>query len=76
MKKAVVRLDAAGYGPYMKMVIHDEVVFSIPNHMIEAALPEISEIMSVTDGSFAVDLLAEAEGPYSNNWGEKYAAAA
>lgn len=76
MKKAVVRLDAAGYGPYMKMVIHDEVVFSIPNHLIEAALPEISEIMSVTDGSFAVDLLAEAEGPYSENWGQKYAAAA
>lgn len=76
MKKAVVRLDAAGYGPFMKMVIHDEVVFSIPDHLVESALPEISEIMSVTDGSFAVDLLAEAEGPFKNSWGDKYAQAA
>lgn len=75
MKKAVVRLDAAGYGPYMKMVIHDEVVFSMPEGMIEQALPEIEEIMSYTDGEFAVDLLAEPEGPYQN-WGQKYLAAA
>jgi DNA polymerase-1 len=75
MKKAVVRLDAAGFGPYMKMVIHDEVVFSMPDELIEEALPQIQEIMSVTDGSFAVNLLAEPEGPFAN-WGSKYAQAA
>lgn len=75
MKQAVVRLDAAGYGPYMKMVIHDEVVFSMPDHMIEEALPEIQEIMSVTNGEWAVPLIAEPEGPYAR-WGDKYADAA
>lgn len=73
MKKAVVRLDAAGYGPFMKMIIHDEVVFSMPDHMIEAARIEIEQIMSVTTDEFAVHLLAEPEGPYAR-WGDKYLA--
>lgn len=76
MKKAVVRLDAAGYGPFMKMVIHDEVVFSIPDHLVESAKIEISEIMSVTSDEWAVPLLAEAEGPFAGSWGDKYADAA
>lgn len=76
MKKAIIRLDAAGYGEYMKMVIHDEVVFSMPDHMVEAALPEISQIMSYTNGEYAVPLLAEAEGPFKGSWGDKYAKAA
>lgn len=72
MKKAVVRLDAAGFGPYMKMVIHDEVVFSMPEDMVAEANPEIAEIMSYTNGEFAVNLPAEPEGPFRKSWGEKY----
>lgn len=71
MKKAVVRLDAAGFGPYMKMVIHDEVVFSMPEELVAEANPEIAEIMSYMDGEFAVNLPAEPEGPF-NRWGDKY----
>lgn len=71
MKQALVKLDAAGYGPYMVMVIHDEVVFSMPREMVGRALPEIQSLMSVMDGSYAVDLPAEPEGPYEN-WGIKY----
>lgn len=71
MKQALVKLDAAGYGPYMVMVIHDEVVFSLPEHMVEKSLPEITALMSVMDGSYAVDLPAEPEGPFQK-WGEKY----
>lgn len=75
MKKAVCRLDAAGYGEFMQMVIHDEVVLSMPQELIEEAKPHIAEIMSYTDGHFAVDLLAEPEGGYER-WGSKYADAA
>lgn len=74
MKKAVVRLEAAGYGPYMQMVIHDEVIFSMPPEMVEDALPEIQDLMSYVDGEFAVDLLAEPEIIGDTNWGAKYAA--
>ena len=75
MKKAVVRLDAAGFGPYMKMVIHDEVVFSMPESMVAEANPEIASIMSYMDGEFAVNLPAEPEGPFPT-WGSKYKDAA
>jgi DNA polymerase-1 len=71
MKKAIVRLDAAGYGPYMQMAIHDEMIFSIPEHMVEKALPEIQELMSYCNGEFAVDLPAEPE-VIGNRWGIKY----
>lgn len=71
MKKSLIRLDAAGLGEWMKMPIHDEIVMSMPKDLIEESKPEIASIMSVTDGSFAVDLLAEPEGPYKS-WGAKY----
>jgi DNA polymerase-1 len=74
MKKAIVRLDAAGYGPYMQMAIHDEMIFSMPAEMVEDALPEIEALMSYCNGEFAVDLPAEPEVIGSTNWGEKYAA--
>jgi len=73
MKQAIVRLDAAGYGPYMQMAIHDEMIFSIPPHMLEKALPEIQDLMSYCNGEFDVDLPAEPEVIGSKNWGEKYA---
>jgi DNA polymerase-1 len=73
MKKAIVRLDAAGFGPYMQMAIHDEMIFSIPEEMVEEALPRIQELMSYCDGEFAVDLPAEPE-VIGDRWGLKYAA--
>lgn len=74
MKKAIVRLDAAGYGPYMQMAIHDEMIFSMPEDMVERALPEIEELMSYCNGEFGVDLPAEPEIIGKKSWGEKYAA--
>lgn len=74
MKKAIVKLDAAGYGPYMQIAIHDEMIFSLPPEMVEQALPEIQALMSYCDGEFDVDLPAEPEIIGSLNWGSKYAA--
>ena len=73
MKKAIVRLDAAGYGPYMQMAIHDEMIFSMPEDMVEKALPEIEALMSYVNGEFDVDLPAEPEIIGSESWGQKYA---
>lgn len=72
MKKAIIRLDAAGYGPYMKMVIHDEVVFSLPEDMLEQAEQEIPEIMSYKNGEYDVNLLADVDSRLTD-WGTKYA---
>lgn len=73
MKKAIVRLDAAGYTPWMQMAIHDEMIFSMPEHMVEKALPEIEALMSYCNGEFDVDLPAEPEIIGKVSWGEKYA---
>jgi DNA polymerase I-like protein with 3'-5' exonuclease and polymerase domains len=72
MKKAIVRLDAAGYGEFMLMAIHDEMIFSLPPEMVETALPEIEALMSYVSGEFDVDLPAEPEIIGSTNWGSKY----
>lgn len=74
MKKAIVRLDAAGYGEFMMMAIHDEMIFSMPAEMVAEALPEIEELMSYCNGEFDVDLPAEPEVIGQNSWGEKYSA--
>lgn len=72
MKKAIVRLEAAGYGKYMQMAIHDEMIFSMPPELVEEALPEIEALMSYVNGEFDVDLPAEPEVIGATNWGAKY----
>lgn len=71
LKKALVRLDAAGYGPLLRMPIHDEVIFSIPKEDAKDCLPEIESLMSYKGGQFAVDQLAEPEVA-GDRWGNKY----
>lgn len=71
MKKAIVRLDAAGYTPYMCVPIHDEMVLSLPLEDQVEAMHDIGKIMSYMGGEFAVDLPAEPEGPF-DRWGSKY----
>lgn len=71
MKKAIVRLDAAGFGDYFQVPIHDEMIFSIPNDLIKEAMPEIEEVMSYSHGEFAVDIPAEPEF-IGKRWGAKY----
>jgi DNA polymerase I len=45
LKKALVALDAAGFGPHMLLPVHDEVVFSMPKHEADEATHEIAEVM-------------------------------
>lgn len=71
LKRALVRLDAAGYGGVLRMPIHDEVIFSIPKEDAEASLPEIEQLMSYKGGQFAVDQIAEPE-VCGDRWGNKY----
>lgn len=69
LKRALVALDAAGYGDWMVMPVHDEVVFDIPEEHVAQAVQEIPELMA--DTSYRVPLTASAEGPFTR-WGEKY----
>lgn len=71
LKRALVRLDAAGLGDNLVLPVHDEVIASVPREDAEEAKRLIVECMEVTDGSYLVPLTAEAEGPL-DNWGVKY----
>ncbi len=71
-KTALVRLDAAGLGPYLQMAVHDEVIFSIPGDLVEEWLPVIQECMSFVSGEFLVNLPAQPE-ILGERWGDGYA---
>jgi len=71
LKKAMVGLDAAGFGPYMMLPVHDEVLFSIPEPEVPDAMQEIAEVMNqiVTEKTgWKVDVTAEPGA--GNNWAE------
>ncbi len=66
LKRALVDLDMAGFGKYMLLPIHDEILFSIPE---EVDVNEIINIMEDRD-SFRVPLICEAS-PLLEKWGDK-----
>jgi DNA polymerase-1 len=73
-KDALVRLDNKGYGDYLLVPVHDEVVLSLPESEIADAMVEVPKLLQpVTDPKgreFPVPLTADASGPLSR-WGEK-----
>ena len=68
LKKAIGDLDAAGFGDYMVLPVHDEIIFDVPEDIAEEAAREIETVMLNTD--FTPNLTAEA-GIYAR-WGDKY----
>ena len=69
LKRALVDLDFAGFGEYMVLPIHDEIIFDMPAGMIEDALPQITKIMTRDD--FRAPLTVSAS--VVQRWGEAYA---
>lgn len=65
-KRALVDLDNAGFGEYMILPVHDEVIFSAPEDI------SINEIVSCMEDlrSFRVPLTCEASKPL-DKWGDK-----
>jgi DNA polymerase-1 len=46
LKQDAVNLDAAGYGPYMRLFVHDEILFEFPREHAEQALSDITRILT------------------------------
>lgn len=70
-KKALVNLDAAGWGDVMLLPVHDEIVLDLPAADAKQAIHDVPLIMQDLE-NYSVPLLAESDGPWSR-WGEKYA---
>jgi DNA polymerase-1 len=70
LKKALVRLDAAGYDEYMILPVHDEILVDIPAEYAEQAERDMPLLMQETD--HAIPLSASSDGSMAR-WGDKYA---
>lgn len=69
LKQKLVELEACGFGEYMILPIHDEVLFDIPATLVDEVLPEIERTMTV-DG-LAIPLTVHGE-VLNERWGDKY----
>lgn len=67
LKEATCLLDAAGYGDYIMLPVHDELVFSLPEGTDTVPIQRIMD----NDTWFDVPIVTEHSGPFAN-WGEAY----
>ena len=70
-KRSLIDLDMAGWGEFMVLPVHDEIVLDVPDEHVDEAMISVPKVMS-NMADYAVPLTASAEGPFTN-WGEKYA---
>jgi DNA polymerase-1 len=61
-KEAIISLDAAGFGPYMLLPVHDEIVMSVPKAELREAEVTVSEIMTKSsEGKFDLPITWSAD---------------
>lgn len=64
--RALLRLDAAGFTPYMRLPIHDEIVFSFPNREAVEMSREAAKLMEFTVQGLLIPADAEIG---AQSWG-------
>lgn len=67
--RALIRLDENGFTPYMRLPIHDEVLFSIPEEHVNFGAKKIAALMA--DKMDQVDLTTDADIG-GRDWGSLY----
>lgn len=67
--KGLVRLHEAGYTPYLRLPIHDEVLASLPEAKAEWGANRIASIMAEQMGPVFIDTDADV---YGRSWGDGY----
>lgn len=71
MKRALVRIDKAGLGTYLRLPVHDEVVMSVPTTDADEISRELGEAMTITeDMGYDLIIPADPEGPW-DRWRAK-----
>ena len=69
--RALLRLDEAGFTPYLRLPIHDEVLASLPAEHAEWGAKEIGRLMSEQMGPVHIGTDPEVGG---RSWGSMYGA--
>lgn len=57
MKQALIDIGEAGYGPFLRLTVHDEVVLEVPDHLVPQVVEEVGRLMYWED--FVPPLTAE-----------------
>lgn len=70
--RGLVRLHKAGFTPYMRLPIHDEIVGSLPEGVADLGAKRMAKLMSEQMGEVFIDTDAEV---YGMSWGHGYGAA-
>ncbi|MFD9561485.1 DNA polymerase [Streptomyces sp. NPDC059994] len=69
--RAIIRLFEAGYGPFMLLPVHDEVIFQFPSEHALAATTKAAQIMKETMSGVLIDTDVSV---YGKSWGCGYMA--
>ena len=69
LKKKIVELDNAGLGEYIRLPVHDEIFFEVPDEEVDDVLPVVREVMPETD-LFSCPLTIETD--VVEKWGDHY----
>jgi DNA polymerase-1 len=68
--RGILRAYRAGFGPYMRLPVHDEILMSMPEARAEWGAQEVARHMSETLGPVFIDTDAEVG---RRSWGSLYA---
>lgn len=71
--RGLLRLHKAGFTPYMRLPIHDEIVGSLPEGVADLGARRMAKLMSEDMGEVFIDTDAEV---YGMSWGHGYGAVA
>lgn len=71
--RGLLRLHEAGFTPYMRLPIHDEIVGSLPIGVADLGAKRMAKLMSEDMGEVFIDTDAEV---YGMSWGHGYGAVA
>jgi DNA polymerase-1 len=70
LKERIIALDNAGFGEYLRLPVHDEMIFQFPEDGAEELAREAQSVMQDLD-TYRVPLSAEASPPMTR-WGDRY----
>lgn len=71
--RGLIKLHKAGFTPYMRLPIHDEIVGSLPIGVADLGAKRMAKLMSENMGEVFIDTDADV---YGMSWGHGYGAAA
>lgn len=69
LKEALVNLSKVGLSKYVRLLVHDEIIFSVPDEELVEVVPEIERTMTRDD--YTVPLTCSAK--IASSWGEPIA---